>query len=146
VKLYDGTWLPGIDRGIAYLVRLLNRSGLRTVDSCEGTRLDGNPGPCSSFAYVAVKESNLAVRLAVAMLSDRPFIKSRPIRGSGDESWFSIRVSPADGVICFEWQWEEHRLMVRRFKRALEKIGLRAFRSPVSREITPSNSPDRKLS
>ncbi len=123
VRLYDGTWLGEIDRGIAQIVRLLNRPGLRTVDSSEGTRLDGAPVPCSANAYVALEESALAVRLAIAMLSDRPFIKSKPISDGRDESWFSIRVLPALGVICFDWQWEEHSLMTRRFKRALEKIG-----------------------
>ncbi len=109
VKLYDGTILPEIDRGIAHVVRLLNRPGLWTLMSCQGDDIDS----LGCFAEVGIN-GPLARPFVRSLLEDQLDRPSKHVE--------FLRVSAYPDSIVVGWNPCEKQSVTARFKRVLGKL------------------------
>jgi len=112
VVLDNGAVLPAIDRGMALLVRLINRPGLRTLSCCQGV-LHGKHD-LSAMAYVGLtgsRSDEFAHRLLQDVLCHRSQFVAEFVLDATRTYAFALR-----------WHPYRQRTFLKRVRRVLEQM------------------------
>jgi hypothetical protein len=110
VRIYDNRFLPDIDRGMAHVVRLLNRPDLWTTNCCQGHDRELK----FPDAYVAI-DGPAAIPFVHALLDDQ-------ITHPDPQCYIellTVDTKPGESPLCIRWLAIHRPRVVKRFKRVL---------------------------